>query len=275
MRSLVVVACLCGTAAADPLVDDLVKLTLGAGEETIDKASQGTISADAAVIAHQLDKSADSTGTVGVASELRTGDKTDVAASGGGNWTVDYDVGGGQRMPVLGLWLDGDLGHRPGLDARRDVEREAYATTNVGFRLAMLFGAEGDRRATALRFGFGGNKLWQGGQRRAEITAEFELAYYCRLHADAEPWCLHLVEVDGTGVSGKQEATVSRRARGGGRRRPIKAAPRPPAVARSRSRRASMRSIYAPPAASRVRSIRRSTTQHSARPRSACARHFS
>lgn len=208
MRSLVAVVLLCGTAAADPLYDTSKTLTLGAGEETIDRDAQGTLSAEALVGVHQVDKSADSTATAEVASELRSGDTTDLAASGEATWIADYDVGGGQRIPILGAWLDGEAGKRPGLDARRDVEREAYATTSAGFRLG-IWGAHDDLRASALRFGFGGDKLWQGGQRRAQITAEFELAYVCRLHDGAEPFCVHLLEAYGTGVSGKQEATVT------------------------------------------------------------------
>jgi hypothetical protein len=209
MRSLVVLVLLTAPAAADSLYDSSTKLTVGAGEETIDKAAQGTLSADAVAGIHEVDKAADSTATAEVSTELRSGATTELAASGEAQWIADYDVGGGQRMPVLGVWLDGDLGKRPALDARRDVGRQAYEATSVGFRIAPLFGAEGDRRVTALRFGFGGNKLWQAGERRAEITAEFELGYYCRLHDDAEPFCVHIFDVDGTGVSGKQQATVT------------------------------------------------------------------
>lgn len=191
------------------LVALLATLTLGGGAETIDHDTQGTASAQALVGSHQVDKLADSIATAAASMQLRDGSSsTDVAGALDARWEGSYDLGNGERLPILGAWLDGALGSRPALDARRDVGRATYAGTSAGFRLA-AFGAEDNRRATILRFGFGGDRLWQGDQRRAEMTAEFGLADYCFLNPGGEAWCLHLLDAEAVGVSGKQQATVT------------------------------------------------------------------
>jgi len=206
MPSIALVVGLCAsgaTASAEP-----VQLTLGAGEDTIDRDAQATLSADATAGVHQVDQQADVAAIAEATTQLRTGDTGELAAGAHARWTADYDLGDGTQVPIDAFWFDAELGKRPGLDARRDVAREAFATTSVGFRITAA-AAHGDQRAGLFRFGFGGDKLWQGDERRAQITAEVELGFYCRVKPDVQAYCVHVLEMDGVGVSGKQEATVT------------------------------------------------------------------
>jgi hypothetical protein len=183
--------------------------TLTLGTDTLERTTQGTASGQVAFGVRSVDNDMTTVQTVGSSVQLRQGASTDLAAAADARWDSGYDLGNGDQLRVLAIWLDGAVGNRPALDARRDVSREAYAATSVGFSLAPLFGAHGDRRLAALRFGFGGDRLWQGDRRRAQITGDVEVAAYCRLVDGGEPHCLHILEVDDTGVSGKQQATVT------------------------------------------------------------------
>lgn len=183
-------------------------LTLGGGADTIDKDTQGTVTADALVGTRGIDNQVISQATADASAQLRGSELT---TGGAVRWDAGYDLHHDESMPVLSLWLDGGLGKRPSLDARRDVARERYATTSVGFLIGPAFSADVTHHVTLFRFGFGGDELWQGDQRRAHITADLEVFGYCHVYfdRDAEAYCLHLIEMDGTGVSGKQQATVS------------------------------------------------------------------
>jgi hypothetical protein len=192
-----------------PVVAHAQSVTVGAGENTVDRDVAATLDASGTAGETGLDKAATTESLARLSSELRTGSSgTELAGTAAGHLSADYDVGSGIRMPLVAFWADGSLGKRPALDARRDLAREDFAETNVGFRLSAP-NALDDRRASLFRFGFGGNRVWQGNVERSQITAEFELAGYCRVRPTNIPFCLHILELDGTGVSGGKQATVT------------------------------------------------------------------
>ena len=183
-------------------------LTLGGGADTIDHDTQGTLAADALVGTRGVDNEVTTVTTADASAELRG---SELATGGAVRVDAGYDLHHDEEMQVLSLWLDGGLGKRPALDARRDMGRQRYATTSVGFLIGPAYSADVTHHVTIFRFGFGGDMLWQGDQRRARITADVELFGYCHVHYDSddEAYCLHVLEMDGAGVSGKQEATVT------------------------------------------------------------------
>ncbi|MBV8761317.1 MAG: hypothetical protein JO257_28730, partial [Deltaproteobacteria bacterium] len=126
-------------------------LTLGGGADTIDHDTQGTVAADALVGTREVDNQVLSQATAGASTELRG---SELSASGAARWDAGYDLHHGEQMQLLSVWLDGGLGKRPALDARRDVDRERYATTSVGFLIAPAFSADVTHHVTMFRFGF-------------------------------------------------------------------------------------------------------------------------
>jgi hypothetical protein len=186
-----------------------IPLEVGVGEESVGKDTRGSLSVGSSVAGagsyntgpnHAWEASA-----LGFAT-LRAGADTDIALGVEGAADLGYAFAD-RFVKLSGVYAHASLGNRPGLASRRDFARDTYASTGIGFRLTPVFFERGDLRTTWFRFGFGGALAYQGGS-RASATAELGLYMRCRVRQDNVGRCIHVLDLNMVGNSGKQEVVV-------------------------------------------------------------------
>lgn len=212
LASSVLVAARIAAADATPdapilAITDDVAITAAVGEEQIGRTSQGTLGVGVHAAETKLTTQAIDVGSAESNIELRSGaDGTDAAANISGKLVGSY-IGMPER-PVLGLYVDAELGSRPALDARRDVARAAYASSGAAFEVGPAFRHD-DFVNGIFYFKIGGSLEAQANAERATYTFDVDLYYHCRLRSDGPAACLHIFDTHATGVSGGSQAVVS------------------------------------------------------------------
>lgn len=185
-------------------------LVVGIGEESVGKDTRGSVTVGSSVeTAGGYDSGPDHgyQARASASAGLRAGTDTDATASLEGAADIGYAFAD-RFVALSGVYANASLGNRPGLASRRDVARETFASTGIGFRLTPMWEERGDLRVTWLRFGFGGSMFWQATGTRASITGELEGYMRCRVRADRSARCLHVLDLDMVGNSGGQEIFV-------------------------------------------------------------------
>ena len=191
--------------------DDVPPIVVGVGEDSVGDQASGVLSVESSLAGsgdydtgpnHGYEASARGFG------ELRAGDVFGVTAG------VEGEANAGWRfddrfVAAHGAYANASLGNRPQLASRRDVARESFATTGIGFRLTPLWHERGDVRTAWLRFGFGGGMFWQDAGTRATITAELGVYLRCRVGAKTATFCVHVLDMEMTGNSGADEVLVT------------------------------------------------------------------
>jgi len=123
---------------------------------------------------------------------------------------LGVDLGRPAEVPLFDVEVDGGLGVRPGLDARRDVGRGAYTHGRVRGHFTLGYFRSGDRRSGGLDGALGSRVVWQGGQHRIEHTMEMRGWYRCRLRGlDGVPSCADYFVLEAAGVTGGTEAVMA------------------------------------------------------------------
>lgn len=193
-------------APAVPVGDYVVlPLAMAGGAEVIGHDVTGSVSAETSAGWHGVCENGETcTADAKAAAELRAGTSIGGSAGGEASMMAGYDTGTGEVIPLSGLWIDASFGNQPALDARRDVVRDTFARAGIGFRLTPLWGQRGKHRSGAIRFGFAGSTIATGDGPRATFTGELGTFFRCY-----GATCVHVLELDSFGVSGKTQAVVS------------------------------------------------------------------
>ena len=198
-------------ASADNQViaaEDHADVTVGAGAQQIGKHAEGSVSASAQARDVEYTNDLVFTFAADSSAEIRSASDGRLDATGALGARLGGAYIGIPERPVFAAFGNLGFGLRPGLDARRDVGRSGYGSVTGGFELGLAF-HHGDRVVGIGFFDIEGGFEDQGSAQRATFVFNVEAYYSCRLRADARARCLHVVDIDNTGVSGGTQAVVT------------------------------------------------------------------
>ena len=182
-------------------------MTVGAGMQQIGKATESSVSASAQASDVEYTNDLVTTLAADSSAELRGG-SDGLNATGALGARLGGAYIGVPERPVFAAFGTLGFGTRPGLDARRDLGRSGYASATGGFELGLAV-HHGDRVIGIGYFDIEGGFEDQGAAQRATFVFNMEAYYACRLRAGARARCLHVVDIENTGVSGGTQAVVS------------------------------------------------------------------